>query len=78
MFSLLILGKNNTEKKEYGGDEGWVFIEENGYRLVIDAILEMQQGTADDDEEEDEKDNNVMMMEVTHFTSSSSFYVPPF
>lgn len=26
--------------KAYGGDEGWTFIEEASYRILIDAILE--------------------------------------
>lgn len=29
--------------KVYGGDEGWVFIEEASYKLLIDTILEQQE-----------------------------------
>lgn len=29
--------------KVYGGDEGWVFVEEAAYKLVIDTILEKQE-----------------------------------
>ncbi|KAF3679769.1 hypothetical protein T459_25321 [Capsicum annuum] len=29
--------------KEYGGDDGWAFIEEYGYKELIDAILRDQE-----------------------------------
>lgn len=32
--------------KEYGGDDGWVFIEEYGYKELIDAILRDQESNA--------------------------------
>ncbi|KAJ0984758.1 hypothetical protein J5N97_003114 [Dioscorea zingiberensis] len=28
--------------QEYGGDEGWVFIEDNGYQVLVDSILDKQ------------------------------------
>ncbi|XP_028803737.1 uncharacterized protein LOC114758821 [Neltuma alba] len=33
----------NKLLKAYGGDQGWVFIEEASYKVVIDAILEEQE-----------------------------------
>ncbi|CAN4101730.1 unnamed protein product [Withania somnifera] len=34
--------------KEYGGDEGWAFIEEYGYKELIDAILRGQESNDED------------------------------
>ncbi|KAM0939053.1 putative WIYLD domain-containing protein [Dioscorea sansibarensis] len=28
--------------QEYGGEDGWVFIEDNGYQVVVDSILDRQ------------------------------------
>lgn len=28
--------------EEYGGEDGWVFIEDNGYQVVVDSILDKQ------------------------------------
>ncbi|KAJ4768166.1 Nucleolar histone methyltransferase-related protein [Rhynchospora pubera] len=42
---------NNTIKsllKEYGGDEGWYFLEENNYLLVIDTIINDQNAIEDE------------------------------
>ncbi|XWS07656.1 hypothetical protein CRYUN_Cryun41cG0008200 [Craigia yunnanensis] len=39
--------------KAYGGDDGWKFIEEYSYQLVIDAILEEQANTEQEKLEED-------------------------
>ncbi|XP_052199870.1 uncharacterized protein LOC127806546 isoform X2 [Diospyros lotus] len=35
--------------KEYGGDEGWPFIEADAYKILIDAILDEQEGEAEPD-----------------------------
>ncbi|KAJ1688243.1 hypothetical protein LUZ63_019633 [Rhynchospora breviuscula] len=42
---------NSTIKsllKEYGGDEGWYFLEENNYCLVIDTIINDQNAIEDE------------------------------
>lgn len=35
LFLILLL-------QEYGGEDGWVFIEDNGYQVVVDSILDKQ------------------------------------
>ncbi|KAL3334277.1 hypothetical protein AABB24_030818, partial [Solanum stoloniferum] len=34
--------------KEYGGDDGWAFIEEYGYKELIEAILRDQESNDED------------------------------
>ncbi|KAK4277855.1 hypothetical protein QN277_015785 [Acacia crassicarpa] len=43
-FSRVLVRKTvNRLLKAYGGDQGWVFLEEASYKAVIDAILEEQE-----------------------------------
>lgn len=43
-FCLFIV----TIFKEYGGDDGWAFIEEYGYKELIEAILRDQESNDED------------------------------
>ncbi|GAB2235744.1 hypothetical protein Droror1_Dr00026185 [Drosera rotundifolia] len=39
----IVRSKVKEVLKEYGGDEGWVFIEEGSYKVLIEALLEDQE-----------------------------------
>ncbi|ONK68378.1 uncharacterized protein A4U43_C05F10800 [Asparagus officinalis] len=57
-FSKLVISKTiKNLLKVYGGDEGWVFIEEACYKVVIDTILEQQENEEKDNKMEVERED---------------------
>ncbi|KAI4357391.1 hypothetical protein L6164_001342 [Bauhinia variegata] len=50
-FDLKLARKTVSELlKVYGGDQGWIFIEEGSYKLLVETILENQKPKPEDEE----------------------------
>ncbi|KAH7688514.1 Histone-lysine N-methyltransferase protein [Dioscorea alata] len=52
--------------EEYGGEDGWVFIEDNGYQVVVDSILDKQSSEQQKGEKVGESSSNPHVEQLAH------------